>query len=79
MVMEEGSYMSDDGKMFQVGKKSVAGDGACRPFYRSHRETVPDVASPARAHAGWTTVNFHGTGFAAPPVTIATIQVVNAP
>ena len=27
MVMEEGSYMSDDGKMFQVGKKQVAGDG----------------------------------------------------
>jgi|EP01046_Picozoa_sp_COSAG06_P003365 hypothetical protein len=49
MVMEEGSFMSDDGAMFQVGKNQVAGDG-------------------------WSTVNFHGTGFAAAPVTIATIQ-----
>ena len=27
MVMEEGSFMSDDGAQFQVGKAQVGGDG----------------------------------------------------
>ena len=85
MVMEEGTWFSDDGAQIQVGKVQVGRRPATQ---RSHAEPPPNRVATnlcgahpltgfARVQAGvggWTQVAYRGSGFAEVPVTLTTIQ-----